>query len=322
MVWKKAARKALHHMGGLAALRWLNRGKFQALMFHCFEDCDVPGLEALCRHIAEYFSPVSISDVSAALRGGNPLPDRAVTVTVDDAYRSFLLHGWPVLRQFHIPAVVYAVTEFSDGRIWLWPDLIEYGLTYTAKDFLDVNLAGTTMHLDLSSLAATRHSIGELTEALKTIPNHQRLEFLNGFGRECGVEMPDHPPADKAAMNWDELRAAHDEGMEIGCHSATHPILSQVADAAQLEREIAGARQFMEAKLGFQVTHFAYPNGQPQDINDSVVNCVRRAGFSTAVTTSWGLNSPGVDSLRLRRTPFDSKVELPYGSELLAGLHF
>jgi hypothetical protein len=38
MLWKKAARTALHHMGGLAVLRYMHRREFAVLVFHFREE--------------------------------------------------------------------------------------------------------------------------------------------------------------------------------------------------------------------------------------------------------------------------------------------
>ena len=41
---------------------------------------------------------VPLADVLAAIRGEAELPDRAVAITVDDAYRSVYEVGYPLLR--------------------------------------------------------------------------------------------------------------------------------------------------------------------------------------------------------------------------------
>ena len=72
-------------------------------------------------------------------------------------------------------------------------------------------------------------------------------------------------------MSWDELRAAASEGVEIGCHTETHPILSRLSNRLELEREIRGAKEHLEECLGFDVRHFCYPNGHPIDIGEAAI---------------------------------------------------
>lgn len=59
---------------------------------------------------------VSVDDVLASRAGGRPLPDKAVLVTFDDAYRSIHVHAWPVLRMFRIPAVVNVVGSWLEAK--------------------------------------------------------------------------------------------------------------------------------------------------------------------------------------------------------------
>ncbi len=59
---------------------------------------------------------VSVDDVLASRDGRRPLPEKAVLVTFDDAYRSIHLHAWPVLRMFRIPAVVNVIGSWLEAK--------------------------------------------------------------------------------------------------------------------------------------------------------------------------------------------------------------
>jgi peptidoglycan/xylan/chitin deacetylase (PgdA/CDA1 family) len=90
----------------------------------------------------------------------------------------------------------------------------------------------------------------------------------------------------KHHMSWDEVRELSAAGMQIGCHTMTHPFLTRVKDDKALQREILGAKQRIEAEIGKPVTSIAYPFGQ---YDERVVAAVREAGFTSARST-W----PGV----------------------------
>ncbi len=322
MLWKKAARRALHELGGLAVLRSRHRRKFGVLMFHSFSERDEANVDAICAHLVRYFEPVSLSAIVDALDGRRALPDNAITITVDDGYRNFLLHGYPVFRKNRIPATLYAVAGFSDGQLWLWPDQVEFGLRHTTRSSLRTPLGeGEPLELALRTPEERADAKFRLTETLKEVSNDRRVAFLAEFGKLCGVDIPPHPPSGCEAMSWDELRAVAADGIEIGCHTQTHPILSRLSNRAELEAEIRGARQHMEERLGFEVRHFCYPNGRPMDVGEAAMRCVREAGFASAVTCSYGLNTIEADRFQIRRIPFNGDLDLHYGQELLAGLH-
>jgi hypothetical protein len=177
------------------------------------------------------------------------------------------------------------------------------------------------LDLDLSSDMSKRACLQTLWEGLKIVPNERRLKFLSDFASLCDVEVPPLPPPDRASLSWDEMRALATEGVEIGCHTDSHPILSRVSDPSALMREIRGAKELMEARLKRKVDHFCYPNGHEIDISDAAVACVREAGFASAVTSSYGLNTMKVDPLRIRRLPFDGVTDVAYAAEVLVGFH-
>ncbi|MGA2480766.1 MAG: polysaccharide deacetylase family protein [Spirochaetia bacterium] len=90
----------------------------------------------------------------------------------------------------------------------------------------------------------------------------------------------------KNHMTWDEVREISAAGMQIGCHTWTHPFLTRVKDDQALKKEILGAKQRIEAEIGKPVTSIAYPFGQ---YDQRVVDAVKEAGFTSARST-W----PGV----------------------------
>ena len=100
----------------------------------------------------------------------------------------------------------------------------------------------------------------------------------------------------KHHMTWDEVKSLAAEGMQIGCHTITHPVLTRVKSNDVLRNEILGAKQKIEAHIGTQVTSIAYPFGQ---YNERVVAMVREAGFTSARSTWPGVvhSSEGLWSL-------------------------
>lgn len=101
------------------------------LMYHRFGEGALPStsirLDQLEDHIAALQSGghtvVPLVDVAAALRGERDLPDRAVAITVDDAYRSFLTQGWPRFKAAGFPVTLFVATAgvdagYSDLLTW------------------------------------------------------------------------------------------------------------------------------------------------------------------------------------------------------------
>lgn len=107
----------------------------------------------------------------------------------------------------------------------------------------------------------------------------------------------DHVRERKPLMSREQLGHWLAAGMEVGSHSLSHPRLQQVPHAVA-QHEIADSRAALRNLLGVPIEHFAYPFGA---FTADIVACVRRAGYSSAVTVRPGIARAADDPLRLPR---------------------
>ena len=301
---KRAIKTAFHASGAMAAARWVNRKRPRILMYHRFADREA--IAQQCAHIRKYYTPVSLRQVSEWLTAGGGWPDNALAVTVDDGYRDFYQVAYPVFREYGIPACTYLVSDFLDGRLWLWVDRVRWA--YLHSD----SVAGTRDE----RLRTARTGI----EAAKRMPNQERLAWLEVLPCDLKVQIPEEAPAEYRALRWDEVREAAANGMEFGAHTKTHPILSMVEGDRELRDEIAGSKRRIEEELGRAVDHFCYPNGSLEDFSAAAVDVVRTAGFRTATTTERGFVTAKADALRLRRIGVEPGLDERYFAECAAGV--
>lgn len=313
---KTSVRFALHRLGGLSLLRQFRRGGVRILTYHAFSERFRPNLEQQCRHLKRHYRPVPLRAVADSLHGGPPLPSLALSVTVDDGYRNFLVHGWPIFRQYGIPVTVYLVSDFIDGRIWLWWNRLQYGFLNTELNRVTVSMSGQDRVFTLLSEKERRDAAEEVIEHLKLLPNIERVRRIEEILGVLDVRTPWPPPAAFEPLSWDEVRQLESEGVEFGAHTRTHPILSTVEDPLALREEVEGSRERIAKETGSAVVHFSYPNGS---INDAVVRAVAGSGFLSAVTSRMGYNRTAGNPLLLERIPADPMLDLPYQTELISG---
>ena len=85
-------------------------------------------------------------------------------------------------------------------------------------------------------------------------------------------------PQELATMNWDELRALGDRGVEIGSHTLSHPHLPRLSDV-EIDRELRDSRAQIADELGRPCRFLAYPFGE----HDARVRAgAHRAGYEAA----------------------------------------
>ncbi len=83
---------------------------------------------------------------------------------------------------------------------------------------------------------------------------------------------------DLTPMTWEQLRSLASGGWEIGSHTATHPHLTQVDDAA-LRDELARSKARCEEQMQSPCPTLAYPYG---DVDARVAAAAGAAGYETA----------------------------------------
>jgi len=115
-----------------------------------------------------------------------------------------------------------------------------------------------------------------------------------GGRNEWDVAKGDVPAA---LMDTSQVRTWLSAGMEIGSHSLTHRNLRRL-DLPAAREEISGSKKALEDRFGVTIQHFCYPYGS---WNESVRDLVREAGYLTASTLRFGVNSPLTPPLELRR---------------------
>ena len=98
-------------------------------------------------------------------------------------------------------------------------------------------------------------------------------------------------------MSHTQVRELHALGFEIGCHSLTHPYLTDVDDN-RLHEETAGAKDMLEQIAGVRVDHFSCPGGR---WDARVMRAVKQANFRTMATSQTGVNLSTTNPFALTR---------------------
>ncbi len=98
------------------------------------------------------------------------------------------------------------------------------------------------------------------------------------------------------ALSIQEIREMHDEKIEFGSHTVTHPHLTSVPQA-KAQEEVYQSRLLLEEILQLPIESFCYPYG---DTNEEVISYVREAGYKVGVVTPPRVGVP-VSQYTLRR---------------------
>ena len=249
------------------------------------------GFRSQMQFVASVYTPVSIQTVFEHLDSGKPLPRRAVLVTFDDAYRCFAQHAWSTLKELGIPVVLFVATAFPDDLTRsFWWDRLYHALETTQKR----TLISRGVVLSLKTAGDRTRAYKELRTQIKSLPHEPAMQLVDRLCEQ--LQVTDY--GDNGVLTWSALKQLADEGVTLGAHTRTHPLLNRISEAVA-EEEAVGSLEDLRQQVGSTLPIFAYPSG---GANPAVAARLREAGFRIAFTTARGINRmDDSDALLLRR---------------------
>lgn len=178
-------------------------------------------------------------------------------MTFDDGYFTTSL-AVDLLEQYGVPVTLFVCPYYLERQIAHWSDALYRGCE------------GERTPAD---------SRRTLERQLRALPQSERERWLIGnFGQDCLKPIGD---ADRP-LTAAELKRLWSAGhVEIGNHSWSHADLSHSSEP-EIEKELELAQSYVEALTGVRPTSVAFPYGL---YNETVVDVVRRMGFTSAFTT-------------------------------------
>ena len=273
---KRAARLVLTHPLLVRAAASLTHRVAPIFTLHRFRDAEAGNgghdpriLRANLAWLrANNFSLLSLTELLDRLAEGAPLK-RTIAFTVDDGYADFARVAAPVFAEFDCPVTVFVTTGFLDGHQWFWWDRVAVALT---------------------ALRREREAL-PMIEALKLIPEAEKLDRIGNLVQAMGAELPRKPPPRFAPIAWDDVRRLSRSGVTFGPHTVTHPVLSRTGDEQSRFEIVESWRRVRDEAGDGAVPVFCYPNGERGDFTAREESTVALEGMRAALSTSIGYAS-------------------------------
>jgi peptidoglycan/xylan/chitin deacetylase (PgdA/CDA1 family) len=262
--------KMAESLGALRLARYIFKKEPLILMYHrIVDDPLLPGItpqtfEQQLRHLKKYFNVLPMSQLAENILNQDVKP-YSVAITFDDGHCDFYTKAWPLLQKYELPAALYVTTGFVDQKCWLWPDLLRYLLIKTSKATLHLDNVGY-LPLDSQHLLLSWNKLGDYC---LTLSSENRWEFLKELSHKLEVDTETHAQPPFNSVTWDQLREMVSQGLEVGSHTVSHPILTSLSldDASQ---ELAISHERILSELGIPPKGICYPNGMSRDISEQL----------------------------------------------------
>lgn len=273
------------------------------------DEPDIARFDEIVGWVKHWFNVIPLQDAIHRLKSGT-LPARAAAITFDDGYADNLICATPVLKKHGLQATFFIATGFLDGGR-MWNDTVIESVRSASKVSIDCGALGLGT-LSIARIEEKRAALAVLIPAIKHLPVAQRSESVDRIAEACAGDLPTN-----LMLTSEQVRKMRDEGMGIGAHTVTHPILAKLDDRVVCQ-EIADSRTCLEGILKERIGLFAYPNGKlGSDYHKGHAEIIKSLGFDAAFATNWGNCNAASDLYQLPRfTPWDA-VRWRFGLRLL-----
>ena len=182
-------------------------------------------------------------------------------LTFDDGYRDTLGFALPVLERRGAPFTVYCAVGFIEGSARLW--WLEFEEAIRRLEAVEIE----ALRLPALTPAQKSRAFERAYWLLRGRPEAELLEAVGGLARRAGVDSD--ALFDGLFMDWSEVaRLSRHPLATIGAHGFAHRRLAHWS-AAEARAEMAQSRAALEARLGIEVRHFAYPGGELDRANSA-----------------------------------------------------
>jgi peptidoglycan/xylan/chitin deacetylase (PgdA/CDA1 family) len=293
---KKIVNLALHvamKIGAFNAIRRVSPAVLTVLNYHRVDDVSRSGFDTFIPNVSvssenfarqmdyvkRHYNVISCEDLNAFRNGEQDLPPYPMLITFDDGYYDNYSNAYPILKARNLPAIIFLATDYIEkGAPFFW-DYVAYCFYHTQKTSAELPLLGLVSWTNFSERNAI---VFHWINLVKRLSDHDKKRVVSELAAILDVKVPDDAFANLYA-NWDQIREMNRNGIEMGAHTVSHPILTRIP-LSQAEDELLRSKQKIEEEIGKPVGSFAYPNGGVDDFSPDVVSLVKKMGFELAFT--------------------------------------
>ena len=216
--------------------------------------------DSIIRYITKTHCIVSLEDQILSNESELKASKQLAAIVFDDGYKDFLEYALPILKKYKCPSSMYIVTECVNKNIPPWTYILDYHFSNSNKSEIKLNqeLLPRTLHINtFNNTNAKLLFAKEFKLYLKQISNSKRVQLY----QQAIESFNDVKISSDLMLNWHDLRQIKQEGVEIGSHSATHPLLAQLETESEITQEIKGSGLIIQQQLGHFPRTISYPIG-------------------------------------------------------------
>lgn len=252
--------------------------------------------------IKEYFDPIALSDWLDAKLSGQLKNRKYCAITFDDGWADNYEFAFPLLKEFQVPATIFAVSEMIGTNESFWPERLAQSVVTIAQHhpekWSDPScswIRSMQVSYPFGNTLPSREQLSEIIARAKYLSDQELQHRLDLLERSLTVPLTDQSPV---LLDWEQINQMVASGyVEIGSHTCRHIRLNHKTPLNLVKYEISISKQQLEYRTGQSIMCFCFPNG---DYTSEALEMVK-THYRGSVTTQSGWNSIKTDSYQLKR---------------------
>lgn len=219
------------------------------------------------------------------------------SIVFDDGYKDFVEYAMPIIKTQNIPASMYVVIDCVNKNLPPWTYLLNHLFTNTTLTSLEIESAYIPNDLNKNIWRDSFEKIDfikKLSPILKAIPNPERENIVS----QIRLQIDDVQDPENLMMRWEDLRVVKGEGIEIGSHTVSHPMLSLNLFSSDIYHELKESAQVIEKEIGKYPLAISYPFGS---CDYRVKKIAKEVGYKMGLSVSSEISPKELDLFEIPR---------------------
>ncbi len=273
-------------------------------------------------YIKKWYKIISLDELIDNLNDNKKFTSPNIILTFDDGYKNNYTLAYPILKKLNLPATIFLTSGLIGSKDGLWVDGLENILLHTpVKSFVLPEIFEDEV-LRIDTLKEKRKIKDRIFSHLLYSDNNQRRKFINKLRKILKAENDvTKTEENRIMLNLEEIKEMATQNINFGAHTLTHPALTYIP-FEQAMNEITESKKIIENHLGISVKHFAVPNGNDNDFNESLRQFCKKIGFKSIASANHGvINNSNKNPYWLKRMSPDSSPSV-FAFELVRNLFF